>query len=398
MKIAIVGGGASALMCGGFLTKKGYQVDIFDGNEKAGKKLFITGKGRCNFTNACQNDEFLQKVVNGDKFLFSSLNAFNPYDTMAFFEDNGLEYKIERGGRVFPKSDKSSDVIKVLLNHCKDCTFHLNEKIVSVSKKQEFLVVSNRSKYFFDKVIVATGGKSYEATGSQGDGYKFAKIFGHNIILPKPALCPIVLCDEFVPKIQGLSLKNVALKVCADGKNFHEFGEMLFTDKGITGPIVLSLSSKINTCKKVELAIDFKPALLEEKLEERILRDFEEAKNKNIANLLKGLLPMNLIDIFLSKCGISKDKKINLISFSERKTLVSKMKNFELSFKELYPINCSIITSGGVDLKQINPKTMESKIVEGLYFIGEVLDIDALTGGYNLQIAFSTAFACAENL
>ena len=327
----------------------------------------------------------------------SALSNFNSFDTLSFFENLGLEAKTERGNRVFPQSDKSSDVIKALLDHCEGVEFHFNEKVEAINKKDRFVVVTSKNKYEFDRVIVATGGVSYSATGSTGDGYKFAKVFGHNIVDIKPALVPIILQDDFVKSLQGLSLKNVKLKVEFEGKKIEEFGEMMFTDNGITGPIVLKISSLINRHKVDKIAIDFKPALDEKKLELRLLREFENAKNKNISNVMKTLLPSSLIDVFLKHCSISLDKKINSITVAERRVIIENLKNFELKFKSLADINLGIITSGGVDLNEINPKTMESKLIPGLYFIGEVLDIDAFTGGFNLQIAFSTAVKCSQN-
>lgn len=397
MRVAVVGAGASGLMCAGFIKKLGHDVFVFDGNEKAGKKLYITGKGRCNFTNLCDQEDFSQNIVRGEKFLKSALSNFNSFDTLSFFENLGLEAKTERGNRVFPQSDKSSDVIKALLDHCEGVEFHFNEKVEAINKKDRFVVVTSKNKYEFDRVIVATGGVSYSATGSTGDGYKFAKVFGHNIVDIKPALVPIILQDDFVKSLQGLSLKNVKLKVEFEGKKIEEFGEMMFTDNGITGPIVLKISSLINRHKVDKIAIDFKPALDEKKLELRLLREFENAKNKNISNVMKTLLPSSLIDVFLKRCSISLDKKINSITVAERRVIIENLKNFELKFKSLADINLGIITSGGVDLNEINPKTMESKLIPGLYFIGEVLDIDAFTGGFNLQIAFSTAVKCSQN-
>lgn len=397
MKVCVIGAGASGLMCAGIIRSKGHEVTIFDGNEKAGKKLFITGKGRCNFTNASIGEEFLHNIIRGEKFLLSCLSAWNCFDTISFFENLGLKSKIERGKRVFPNSDKSSDVIKALLKHCEGVEIKTNEKVVSVSKTNKFYVCTNKGKYFFGRLIIATGGKSYSDTGSRGDGYFFAKEFGHNIIELKPALVPIELKDKFVAKLQGLSLKNVNLMCRCNGKTIGEFGEMMFTDKGITGPIVLTLSSKVNRYDNLKLSLDFKPALSHQVLNDRLLRDFEGSKNKNISSVIKGLLPIRFVEIFLEKCEIDPDKKVNSITSKERERIILKLKEFPLEFKCFYPLNCAIITSGGVDLKEINPKTMESKIVKDLYFIGEVLDIDALTGGFNLQIAFSTAFACGQN-
>lgn len=398
MKIAIIGGGASGLMSGGFLSFEN-DVVIFDGNEKVGKKLFITGKGRCNLTNNCDSETFFSNVINGQKFMFSSFNQFNCQDTIDFFEQNGLPLKTERGNRVFPTSDKSSDVIKVLEKHCQNCEIKLNEKVACISKQnQQFSVKTDKEEYLFDRVIIACGGKSYPGTGSRGDGYKFAKMLGHEVIVPMPALVPIKIKDKFCSSLEGLSLKNVSLNAKIDGKAHSLFGEMLFTFDAITGPIALSLSSQMSRAASVQLSLDFKPALTEEMLESRLLNEFEQAKNKNITFIVKGLLPRRLVEVFLEKTGIDPEQKINSITVEQRKKIVNLLKNFPLDYNGLYPIEAGIITSGGVSTKQVNPKTMESKIVEGLYFIGEVLDVDALTGGFNLQIAFSTAVACARNL
>ena len=399
MKIVVVGAGAAGLFVSGFLAQNSFDVTVFDGNEKVGKKLFITGKGRCNFTNLCKVEDFLPNIVRGQKFLKGALYNFDSFDCVEFFEKLGLKYKVERGNRVFPESDKSSDVIKVLREvHCKKVKFCLNEKVQSIDKKEDFVVKTEGATYHFDKVIIATGGKSYHSTGSNGDGYAFAKKFGHNVIATKPALCPILLKDKFVADLQGVSLKNVALNVIADGKKISNFGEMLFTDKGISGPIVLSTSSFINRCTKVELSLDFKPALTEKQLDLRLLRDFEENKNKDLKTVLKGLLPKAVADVFAKPFGLDENKKIHDITKAEREKIVQGLKNFKLHYAGLYDIDAGIVTSGGVDISQINPKTFESKLVEGLYFLGEVLDVDALTGGFNLQIAWATAYSCAKAL
>lgn len=400
MKIAVVGAGASGLFASGLLAQKGEDVVVFDKNEKIGKKLFITGKGRCNLTNLCSVEDFLKNVVRGEKFLKSSLYNFSSQDCVDFFEGLGLKTKVERGNRVFPESDKSSDVIKALKKHCDGVKFCLNEKVENVhfdGEKNQFVLKTNCGRYFFDKVVVATGGKSYSSTGSTGDGYKIAESFGHKIIKPVSALCPIKLKNWFVKKLQGVSLKNVQLDVVADGKRMSFFGEMLFTEDGISGPIVLSASSLVNRSEKVTLSLDFKPALTEKQLDARLLRDFEENKNKNLKNVLKGLFPMAVAEIFAKAIGMDDNKKINEITKEERAKLVENIKNFKLNFAGLYDINAGIVTSGGVALDQINPKTFESKLQKGLYFLGEVLDVDALTGGYNLQIAWASAYSMAKN-
>lgn len=399
MKILIIGGGASGLMAGGILCNKGLDVTIIDKNEKCGKKIYITGKGRCNLTNNCSVDEFLNNVIHGNKFLFSSIRQFTPSDTIEFFENLGLKLKTERGNRVFPVSDKASDVTKYLLMNAKKCNIVLNEKVESVEKlDNKFIVKTDEKEYCFDKVIVATGGKSYPATGSTGDGYKIAKSFGLNLTAPHSALVPIKIKDSFCKSLEGLSLKNVKLKADINGKRQELFGEMLFTYDAISGPIALSLSSYIGQERNVKLSIDFKPALDEEKLNNRLLREFDANKNKNIYNVMKNLLSYRLVEVFLNVINIDKDKKINTITKDEREKIIKYLKNFELHFDSLYPVETGIVTSGGVDLKEINPKTMESKKVRGLYFIGEVLDIDCLTGGFNLQASFSTAYACANNI
>ena len=398
MRVCIIGAGASGLMCAGFVSKFGHDTFVFDGNEKAGKKIYITGKGRCNFTNVCDREEFLSHIVRGEKFLFSAINAFSSYDTLDFFENLGMKYVVERGNRAFPASNKASDVTKALLRHCENVNFFFNEKIISVKKQDDvFAVKSEKDEYQFDAVIVACGGKSYEATGSTGDGYAIAKSFGHEIVELKPALVPIELKDKFIKSLQGISLKNVRLTIETEKKTYSEFGEMLFTDKGVTGPIVLTLSSLINRENVKKMYIDFKPALTFEQLEKRLLRDFDNSKNKNISYIIHGLLPNGMVEPFLDRIGLNSDKKVNLITVNERKNIINMLKCFDLSFKSLYNLNVGVVTSGGVNLKEINPKTFESKIVKDLFFIGEVLDIDALTGGFNLQIAFSTAYACAQS-
>lgn len=399
MKIAIIGGGASGLMAGGELAKKGFQVTIFDGNEKAGKKIYITGKGRCNVTNNCDIDEFKDNIINGEKFMFSSLNLFPPQKTMEFFEDLGTKLKVERGNRVFPASDKASDITKALVKNASSCDFHFEEKVLNIEKQDDhFVLTTEINKYKFDRVVIATGGKSYPATGSKGDGYKFAKNFGHEIIKPHGALVPIKLKNKFVGDLEGISLKNVSLNAKIGGKNKSLFGEMLFTSNAISGPIALSMSSFIGQEKNVSLSIDLKPALSIEQLENRVLRDFDNNKNNNISTIMRGLLPERLAKVFLDRLKLSYDKKVNAITKEVREKIVVLLKNFTLDFEELYPVETGIVTSGGVSLKEVNPKTMESKLVKGLYFVGEVLDVDCLTGGFNLQVAFSTAYACAYNL
>lgn len=396
MKIAIIGGGPAGMMCA-IKAAENHGVTIFEKNEKLGKKLFITGKGRCNLTNYCDEREFLKNMVNNSNFMYSSIYSFSPFTTYYYFEELGLPLKVERGNRVFPLSDKSSDVIKAYEKKLKDLgvKVHLNFEIKSIEKVGEEFILNGREK--FDKVVIATGGISYKLTGSTGDGYKFAKNFGHKIINKVPGLIGINLKNNF--SLAGLTLKNVELKVIKDKKIISkEFGEMLFTHRGISGPIVLTTSSKINRLKDFEMFLDLKPALEPEKLDARILRDFSENQNKNIENVMKSLLPKDLISYVLYRAGISGDEKVNQITKIERENLVKTIKNFELKFDSLDDIDRAIVTSGGVGVKEIDPKTMESKKVSGLYFIGEVLDLDGLTGGFNIQIANSTGYSCGINL
>lgn len=397
MDIIVIGGGASGLFVSGGCSQRGYNVTLIEKNEKVGKKIYITGKGRCNITNCCSNEEYFLNVPTNPRFLYSSISSFTPYDTMQFFEEHGLKLKIERGNRVFPESDKSSDIIKVLQNYClqNGVTIKLNEEVIDCYKNSQtskFVVVTSKNKYECDKLIICTGGKSYSATGSNGFGYKLAKRFGHTIIEPVPALCPIKLKDKWVKNIEGLSLKNVKLSAYSNNKLVKsEFGEMLFTSNGISGPIVLTLSSYINRLTNINLVLDFKPALTYETLENRLLREFENNKNSQINTVIRSLLPKNLVSIFLNYINLSENTKVNSITVEQRHSIINGLKEFKLNFDGLYDIEYAIITSGGVSTKEINPKTMESKLVDNLYFAGEIIDVDALTGGFNLQIALSTA-------
>lgn len=396
MKVAIIGGGPAGMMCA-IKAAENHQVTIFEKNEKLGKKLFITGKGRCNLTNYCDEREFLKNIVNNSSFMYSSIYSFSPFTTYYYFEELGLPLKVERGNRVFPASDKSSDVIKAYEKKLKDLgvKINLNYEVTSIEKVDDKFIINGREN--FDKVVIASGGISYKLTGSTGDGYKFAKDFGHKVIDQVPGLIGINLKNNF--SLAGLTLKNVELKVLKDKKILsREFGEMLFTHRGISGPIVLTTSSKINRLKDFEMYLDLKPALDPEKLDARILRDFHENQNKNLENVMKSLLPRDLIIYVLESAGISGDKKVNQITKEDRESLVRTIKNFSLKFDSLDDIDRAIVTSGGVDVKDIDPKTMESKKVKGLYFIGEVLDLDGLTGGFNIQIANSTGYSCGINL
>lgn len=404
-KVAVIGGGAAGLMAAYAAAKNGNKVEVFEKNEKCGKKIYITGKGRCNVTHECPPDEFLQNVVNNSKFLTGAIYNFSPERCVQFFEDGGTTLKLERGNRYFPVSDKASDVTKCLENYCKNAgvTFNFNEKVLKLTCLHSTMrgIITEKGEYGFDRVVVCTGGLSYPSTGSAGDGYKFAEDCGHAVTNLKPALCGLNLKGDFYKNLQGLNLKNVELSVFYKKKLIKNFfGEALFTHFGISGPIVLSASSIINSLNlnEVKLAFDFKPALSLEQLDKRLLRDFDEFKNKSVSNCLKQLLPVTLIPEILTRSGISEDKKVNSVTREERARLLTTIKNFDMLVASLRDFSEAIVTSGGVDVKQINPKTMESKIIKGLYFCGEVLDVDAFTGGFNLQIAFSTGFAAGSNI
>lgn len=403
MKVAIIGGGASGMMAAILIARKGHEVFIYEKNEKLGKKLYITGKGRCNLTNVAVGNEFLSNIVNGEKFMMSSSARFNSKDTMDFFESLGVELKVERGGRVFPVTDKSIDVIRALESELKKLhvNVNLNTNVIDIivkNAKCEGIVVNNAEKTF-DKVIVATGGVSYPLTGSTGDGYTFADNNGHKIVEPKPALVGISL-DSQEPKIlEGLSLKNVAVAVSTKKKIVYSspIGEMLFTSFGVSGPLVLSASSYVNRLKEaLTLSIDFKPALTNDVLLSRINREIVNLKSKQFSSLLELLLPKSLVHIFAKRLNINLTKKVAQLTENERVSLCNLLKNFTYSVNGFEGFARAVVTSGGVDLKAINPSNMNSKIVENLQFIGEVLDVDALTGGFNLQVAWSTAAAAAS--
>jgi len=415
-RVCVVGGGAAGLMAAYAAAKNGHQVILLEKNEKLGKKIYITGKGRCNFTNDVSAEDFLLNVVRGERFLKGCIYAFPPQKTMDFFEEFGLSIKTERGNRVFPASDHASDVTKTLEKACKSVgvTIKLNENVTNIismlgkitipdinTMSDVVKIVSEGNEYECDVCIIATGGLSYPTTGSTGDGYKFAKAFSHKVTELLPGLCGLNLQGDFYKYLQGISLKNVVLTAkIGDKRVFSELGEALFTHFGISGPLVLSLSSKINRLpiKNVELFIDFKPALDEQTLDKRILRDFEKFKNKKISNAMVELLPQKLIPVLLKQAGIPEDKNVNVLTKVERNALVSALKAFPMKIQGLRGFEEAIITSGGVELSQINPKTMESKLVKGIKFCGEVLDVDAYTGGFNMQIAFATGYAAGNTI
>lgn len=384
-------------MMAAFFAAKKEMVTLFEKNEKLGKKLFITGKGRCNITTTLEGEEFLNNVVRNKKFLYSAIYSFPPSRTMEFFKTNNLELKVERGNRVFPKSDKSSDIIKcfekALIKTGVD--IKLNEEVLSVTKDENFIIKTDKGFYTFDRVIVATGGKSYVSTGSTGKGYEIAKAFGHKVVDFKPALVPIILNDKDLRECSGLPLKNIDLIVKKKNKVFKKFfGEALITHFGISGPVVLTASCYINRIPNndISLYLDLKPNLDFQTLDNRFLREFTNAPNKNLSNIMEKLLPKNLITPYLTRADIEATKKPSNITAEERHRLIKNLKEFPLSFNSIYDLNAAIVTSGGVSTTEVDPSTMESKIVTGLYFTGEVLDVDALTGGFNLQIALSTGY------
>lgn len=402
-KIAVIGAGAAGMLASGMLTEYGYDVTVFERNEKVGRKIAITGKGRCNLTNNCAPDEFLRNVVTNQRFMMSSLYTFTPEDTMELFESLGVPLKTERGNRVFPVSDKAYDIVDALKKYMgvKPVQERVKELVIEDSKICG--IITEKKKYEFDTVLVATGGASYPLTGSTGDGYTLAKQAGHRVTPLIPSLIPLITEESEPSEMQGLSLKNVNLTVYDSEKKkniFSEQGEMMFTHFGVTGPLVLSASSNMHDMKKgrYEIRIDLKPALDEKTLDARILSDFSKYQNKDFINSLSDLLPSKMIPVFVKTTGIPADKKVNVITKEERKKILSAFKALTYRVKGFRPISEAIVTSGGVDCKEINPKTMESKLVEGLYFAGEVLDVDAYTGGFNLQIAFSTAAAAARSI
>lgn len=394
----VVGKGAAGMFFSASASSDA-KVAVIEKNRISGKKLLITGKGRCNLTNNSDLQNLIKNVRKNSGFMYSAFSALPSYAVMDFFESRGLALKTERGNRVFPESDRSSDVVSVLEKEIqKNRVETVNDRVVRIFKDNGlFVFETEKARYLSRTAVIATGGKSYPATGSTGDGYRFAKEFGHTVTEITPSLVPVEIEEDDCKKLQGLSLKNVSLKILRDGKTvYKDFGEMLFTHFGVSGPIVLSASAFIK--KGDTVTVDLKPALDEKQLDKRVLSDFTKYANKNFSNALGDLLPSKMIPVIVARSGISPFKKVNSVSLEERKKLISVLKNLSFTVKGLRPVSEAIITSGGVDVKEINPKTMESKIVDGLYFIGEVLDVDAYTGGYNLQIAFSTAYLAAKNI
>ena len=410
-KVVIIGGGAAGMMAAVAAAEGGHRTLLLEKNEKLGKKLFITGKGRCNVTNACDTEELFQNVLTNPKFLYSAFYGYDNHRLMDFFEKAGCPLKTERGERVFPVSDHSSDIIKALDGRLRALSVEvaLHTRVMELlwedmgeKKRIRGVRLQNGREESADAVIVATGGLSYASTGSDGDGYRFAEECSHKLTEPRPGLVPLEASEDFCAKLMGLSLKNVAISlVYADKEIYSGFGEMLFTHFGVSGPLVLSAAShyvKKAWGERADLHIDLKPALSMEQLDKRILRDFEENKNKAFKNALGGLFPARLIPVMITLSGIESDKKVNEITREERKAFAELIKRFPLTITGTRGFAEAIITQGGVSVKDINPSTMESKLVKGLYFAGEVLDVDALTGGFNLQIAWSTGYLAGSSI
>ena len=403
----IIGGGAAGMMAAVTAAQYGKKVLLLEKGKKCGRKLAITGKGRCNVTNNCTDDEFFANIPKNPRFLYSAYSQFSSQDCMDFFERLGVPLKTERGNRVFPVSDKAADIVQALEQACADngveTKFYKANDIITEGGAVKGVKCSDGQNYYAPSVLIATGGKSYQVTGSEGDGYRLAEKLGHTVTEIKPSLVPIVSDNEYCSEMMGLSLKNVTLTLKDTVKNktvFTEMGEMLFTHFGVSGPLVLSASSHIPQIEsgRYMFYIDLKPALDEKKLDERILRDFGEIPNRIFANSLSKLLPSKMIPVIVKLSGIDGEKQVNAVTKQERAKLVSLLKAFPVSILDFRPINEAIVTSGGIKVNEVSPKTMESKLVSGLYFAGEVLDVDAYTGGFNLQIAFSTGYCAGLNM
>ena len=412
-KIAVIGCGAAGMMAAAAAAENGAAVTIYEKNEKPGKKLFITGKGRCNLTNTCDTEDFFSNVCHNAKFLYSAVYGYDKNFVMDFFEKNGCALKEERGGRVFPVSDHSSDVIRTLIHVLQELQVQIryNSMVTKITYQDgavSMITVNGKEKITVDAVIVCTGGLSYESTGSSGDGYRFAAEAGHSIIEQTPSLVPFTVKEPWCTQLQGLSLKNVSIQMERSGDDtstksrkskivYEGFGEMLFTHFGVSGPLILTASTCYEPGTEMTLHLDLKPALSQEQLDKRILRDFEEGLNKQFGNILGGLFPAKLIPVIISLSGIDPEKRVNDISRQERQLLVQLTKNMTMTVTGTRGYPEAIITRGGVNVKEINASTMESKICRGLYFAGEIMDLDAVTGGFNLQIAWSTGHLAGVN-
>ena len=408
-KVIVVGGGPAGMFAAYFAAKNGHKVTLLEQNEKLGKKLYITGKGRCNITNASDMEDLFANVCSNEKFLYSAFYSYTNDQVVEFFESYGLRTKVERGNRVFPVSDHSSDVIATLTKALKEAgvEIKLYTKVAKliVEENVRGVVLEDNTTIKADAVVLATGGISYPSTGATGDGYRFAEALSHKIVEPSPSLVPFEIQESWVTEMQGLALKNVSITIEREGKKlYNDFGEMLFTHFGVSGPMILSASASIKPAyfkdfeHEMTLKIDLKPALDREQLDKRILKDFEEAKNKQYKNSIQKLLPSKMIPIIIKLSGIDPDKQVNEITREERAKLVSLLKALPMTIIGLRGWNEAIITKGGVSVKQVNPSTMESKLVKGLYFAGELLDLDAMTGGYNLQIAWSTGYLAGNSI
>ena len=405
-KIIIIGGGAAGLIASATAAGRGEDVTVIEKNSRPARKVMITGKGRCNVTNACFDlDDLINSVVTNKRFMYSAFSSFMPYDTIALIEKMGVPTKIERGNRVFPESDKAVDIVDALVKNAKQNGVKFVEGTVTLFNTENNVIKSvnldDGTVVDGDAFAICTGGLSYQSTGSTGDGYRLAESVGHSITDIEPALISLVASNGFVPKLQGLSLRNISIKLLDGEKEIYsDFGEMLFTHYGVSGPVILSASSHMTHPKEhnYKIVIDLKPALDEQTLDKRIQRDFAENTNKDFINSLSKLLPNKLIPVIVKLSGIEPSEKVNQITKAQRQNLVSLLKNFTVNISDFRPINEAIITSGGVDVKEINPKTMGSKIVDNLYFAGEVIDVDAYTGGFNLQVAFSTGYLCGMNI
>lgn len=406
MNTIVVGGGAAGMMAAVFAARNGDNVTLFEKNEKLGKKVYITGKGRCNLTNECDDDTFFKSVITNPKFLYSAYYGFNSYAVIDFFESLGLKVKTERGNRVFPESDHSSDVIGSLKRELDRLSvkIKLNTKILSIlvnDEKQCTGVETKDGVFKADKVILATGGKSYQACGADGDTWKFAEQLGIETKQAEPSLVPFNAKEDWVTELQGLSLRNVSVGLYLSGKRiFDGFGEMLFTHFGVSGPLILTASTQVKEkqySENMKLVIDLKPAMSEKELDERILKDFKIYNNKQFINSLSDLLPSKIIPVIVNLSGIDPRKQVNIITKEERKKLVTLLKGLEITITGNRGLDEAIITRGGISVKEINPSTMESKKYRGLYFAGEMIDVDALTGGFNLQIAWATGCLAGQN-
>ncbi|MBQ6554760.1 MAG: NAD(P)/FAD-dependent oxidoreductase [Firmicutes bacterium] len=406
-KIIVIGGGPAGMLAAGLAAQRGMDVTLLEKNEKLGKKLFITGKGRCNVTNNAAPETLIANIVSNPYFLYSAFYSFTSQDTMAFFEKMGIPLKTERGNRVFPVSDKSSDIIKGLKRFLDEngVKIKLNTKVSGLICEESEIkgVELGGKKLFADAVVIATGGLSYPSTGSDGDGYKFAKKCGHSVTKLYPSLVPLKIKEKWCAELMGLSLKNVSADFRLNGKSvYRDMGEMMFTHFGITGPLVLTgsayLTRALSEGKTAEVVIDLKPALDEKTLDNRILKDFAKYTNKSLKNALNELLPQKLIPVLVDISGIDPEKKVNGITREERQKLLSLLKGLRLTVTAASGFNEAVITSGGINVDEIDPSTMQSKIVKNLFFCGEVIDIDAFTGGFNLQIAFSTAYLAGTNV